>query len=134
LTYLPWSQLANVDEVAETFYLAPSFGSDQVILDPTGHLGRLRDAIAPGFAHPAAVRRRCDNAIARLDNGLRAIDPAAPSTLVILIAALRNPTVRLRYLAARGVLHDHNLDDLYLTLLTLLGCADRDRQTVTDRP
>lgn len=36
----------------------------------------------------------------------------------------------MRYLAARAVLHEHDHDALYLTLLGQLGCADCDRQTV----
>jgi hypothetical protein len=46
VTYLPWDELASVDEVATSHYLAPSFSSDQVIVDPTGHLARLREEIS----------------------------------------------------------------------------------------
>jgi hypothetical protein len=45
------------------------------------------------------------------------------TTLVVLVAALRNPTVRLRYLRARDVLADHECSDFYVELLELLGCA-----------
>ncbi|MDF2744788.1 MAG: hypothetical protein K0S88_6166, partial [Actinomycetia bacterium] len=43
--------------------------------------------------------------------------PTGVTTHVLLTAGLRNPTVRLRYLAAR-------------TLLTLLGCAELPRERV----
>jgi len=46
------------------------------------------------------------------------------------VAALRNPTVRLRYLAARGVLDDYGHADLYPQLLELLGCAQLTPQRV----
>ena len=59
VSYLPWNQLANLDKVAGSYQLAPSFSSNQVIADPTGHLDRLDRAISAGFAHPEAVRRRC---------------------------------------------------------------------------
>ncbi|MEP6665304.1 MAG: hypothetical protein ABJA81_02545 [Nocardioidaceae bacterium] len=137
VTYVPWSQLENIDDVARTYYLAPSFSSDQIIGDPTGHLGRVRDQIAPTFAEPQAIRRRRSNAVDKLKRGLEAIDPGGPwheqvtawmfptsiTTHVVLIAALRNPTVRLRYLAARDVLYEHGREALYHDLLALLGCA-----------
>jgi hypothetical protein len=46
------------------------------------------------------------------------------SALLPLVAAVRNPTVRLRYLAARGVLTEYRLSPMYPDLLNLLGCLD----------
>jgi hypothetical protein len=144
VSYLPWNQLAHLDQVAGAYQLAPSFSSNQVIVDPTGHLDKLYRAISAGFAHPEAVRRRCESAIAKLESGLAAIDstavwhdqvtawmfPTSIITHVVLVAALRNPTVRLRYLAAREILYEHDKHALYETLLELLGCADCDRPSV----
>ena len=48
--------------------------------------------------------------------------PAGVLTHVILVAALRNPTVRTRYLAAREALADYGHLDLYPALLNLQGC------------
>ncbi len=144
VTYLPWAELANIAEVAMSYYLAPSFRSDQVIMDPTGHLGMLRDEISPRFDHPVAVQRRYEDVISKIEARLSALDttaawhdqvtawmfPTSLTTQVVLVAALRNPTVRLCYLAAKRTLHDHDQDGLYLPLLRLLGCADCDRQSV----
>lgn len=144
ITYLPWDELASVDQVARSYYLAPSFSSHQVIVDPTGHLALLRDKISSRFHHPAAVRLRYEDVISKIETRLSALDPTAAwhdqviawmfptslTTQVVLVAALRNPTVRLRYLGARRVLEDHRQDSLYLTLLRQLGCIDCDRQTV----
>lgn len=47
---------------------------------------------------------------------------------MILVAALRNPTVRLRYLAAREVLTEHGDLALYEELLRHLGCKDLTRE------
>jgi hypothetical protein len=123
-----------------SFHLAPSFASGQFIADPTGHLGRLRDAIAPGFASPEAVRARCASVAATISRRLAAIDPAAPwpslvtawlfptslTAVVPMVAALRTPTVRLRYLAARELLPPST----YERLLELLGCGGVDREVV----
>jgi len=144
VSYLPWAELVSAPTVATSYHLAASFSSDQVIADPTGHLGRLRDDIAPRFGHFEAVQRRCDDALGAIVSRLRSVDPAAPwqdqvtawmfptsiTTHVVLVAALRNPTVRLRYVAARQVLAGHGEQSLYQRLLELLGCAGCDRQLV----
>jgi hypothetical protein len=46
------------------------------------------------------------------------------TTHVVLVAGLRNPTVRLRYLAAREVLEAYGRGDFHEELLGLLGCRD----------
>ena len=43
---------------------------------------------------------------------------------MLLVAALRNPTVRLRYAAVRDVLKEYNQEEIYEELLRLLGCKD----------
>ena len=137
VTYLPEQTFADSEEVAGTFFLAPSFRTDQIIRDPTGQLRRLHQRISTHFAEPAEVRRRYEGVITKLEGGLAATDAGQPwhhqvtswlfstslTTLVVLVAALQNPTVRLRYLRAREVLTRHGRDDLYAELLGLLGCA-----------
>lgn len=137
VTYLPWRRLASVEEVLGSYHLAGSFRMDTIIADPTGHLRGLQAQVSRHFAERVWVRRRCENARQKIEDGLRAIDTAAAwhnqviawlfstgvSTHVLLVAALRNPTVRLRYLAAREVLIDYGHASLYPDLLTLLGCA-----------
>jgi hypothetical protein len=136
-TYLPWKQLASLEEVLTSYHLAGSFRVDTIISDPTGYLSSLQKQVARHFAEELWVRRRCENARQRIENGLKAIDISAPlhdqvmswifpggvTTHVLLVAALRNPTVRLRYLAAREVLMEYGYDSLYEDLLKLLGCA-----------
>lgn len=114
------------------------------IVDPTGHLGLLRDEVSPRFHYPVAVQRRYEDVLSKIETRLLALDPTAAwhdqvtawlsptslTTQVVLVAALRNPTVRLRYSAARTVLHCHDQDAFYLVLLGLLGCAGRDRHIV----
>ncbi|MEK5160937.1 hypothetical protein NYE69_01095 [Paenibacillus sp. FSL R5-0527] len=137
VTYLPWSQLASAENVLTDYHLAGSFRTDTIIADPTGRLRKLQTEVAPRFAERPWVRRRCENARERIERGLRGIDPSAPwhdqvtawlfptgiMTHVLLTSALRNPTVRLRYLAARQVLADYELSARYPELLRLLGCT-----------
>ena len=138
VSYVSTRDIANPDAVS--FHLAPNFASGQFLADPTGHLGRLRDAIAPGFASSEAVRARCASVAATISRRLAALDPAAPwpslvtawlfptslTAVVPMVAALRTPTVRLRYLAARELLPP----SMYERLLELLGCATVDRDVV----
>ena len=134
VSYLEERVLADPAWVAASFVYAPSFRGGQVLADPTGHLGRLEAAIAPGFATPAAVRARTADVHRRIRARLTALDPEAawpdlviqwlfPTSLTAvakLVAALRMPTVRLRYLRARAVTPPAE----YERLLALVGCGD----------
>ncbi|UED87713.1 hypothetical protein [Streptomyces profundus] len=135
---VPWDALASPESVLSSYHLAGPFRTDTVIADPTGHLGRLRRACETRFAEPTWVRRRYGEARARVENGLRGLDDSAPwpwqvmgwlfptgvTTHVLLVAGLRNPTVRLRYLRTRELLTEHGLDHAYPALLDPLGCAE----------
>ncbi|MCZ8516601.1 hypothetical protein O9H85_30290 [Paenibacillus filicis] len=136
ITYLSWNQLASIEEVLTSYHLAGSFRVDTIIADPTGQLRRMQTEVSRHFAERVWVRRRCENARQKIENGLRSIDISAPrhdqimawlfstgvTTHVLLVAALRNPTVRLRYLAARNVLKEYGRIDFYPDLLRLLDC------------
>ncbi|MET9662676.1 hypothetical protein [Streptomyces sp. NPDC006510] len=137
VSHLPWDQLASADDVLSSYHLAGSFRRDTVIDDPTGRLRELRADVSRRFAERPWVRRRCLDAERRIETRLAAFDTSAPfheqvtswlfptgvTTHVLLVAALRNPTVRLRYPAAREVLDAYGQAHLYPELLELLGCA-----------
>ncbi|MEO3753481.1 hypothetical protein [Streptomyces sp. B6B3] len=127
------------------------------IADPSGRLAALREAVAPEFPRRAWVRRRCADARARVLDRLGTVsayaERGAPgadqggegpppfheqvitwlfgtgvTTHVLLAAGMRNPTIRLRYPAARELLADYDLlEPAYDELLALLGCAHLDR-------
>lgn len=144
VSYLPWSHIASADSVLASCHLAGSFRFDTIIDDPTGHLHELHAHIAPRFAARPWARRRCQDARHRIETRLAAIDASAPfheqvlawlfptgvTCHVLLAAALRNPTVRLRYPAARDVLTDYGHLSLYPELLDLLGCSHLSAQRV----
>lgn len=137
VTLLPWNQLASAEEVLASYHLAGSFRSDTIITDPSGHLRKLLAEVGSRFNKLEWVRRRCKNARDRIEGGLRGLDIHAPlhdrltgwlfptgvTTHVLLVAALRNPTIRLRYAAAREVLEEYSLQAVYPQLLKLLGCS-----------
>lgn len=135
VSYLSWSLLADPDVVARTYYLAPSFARDTVVSDPDGRLRRLRDQVRQIVARPDVVRDRYEDALTRLAapplpaaSWAAAVTgwlfPVSLSTNVVLVAAGRNPTVRLRYLRAREVLTAAGMPEVYRRLLEQLGCAE----------
>ncbi|WP_371660472.1 hypothetical protein [Streptomyces sp. NBC_00280] len=138
ISYLSWAELASPDDVLASYHLAGSFRSDAIISDPTGRLRELHAHIAPRFTARPWVRRRCEDARHRIESRLAAIDVSAPfheqvtawlfptgvTCHVLLAAALRNPTIRLRYRAARDVLTEYGHLGVYPELLGLLGCSN----------
>lgn len=136
VSYVTSEKLAAAEQVLAHYHLAEAFRRDSIIADPTGHLRRLVAEVAGRFAQEAWVRRRCAHARQGAEQYVAAIDPGAPwrdqvtswlfgagvTTHVLLVAALRNPTVRLRYLRAREVLQAYSHQDFYPELLGLLGC------------
>ncbi|MEF3303151.1 hypothetical protein [Paenibacillus sp. GYB003] len=136
ITFLSWNQIASPEEVLASYHLAGSFRVDTIIADPTGQLRVVQQKVSRHFAERDWVRRRCENVRQKIEHGLRNIDPTAPwhdqfmawlfmtgvTTHVLLVAALRNPTVRLRYLAVYNVLREFGRTDIYPELLRLLGC------------
>ncbi|WP_274651713.1 hypothetical protein [Paenibacillus humicola] len=136
-TYLSANDLASPEKVLADYHLAGGFRRDTLIADPSGRLKELQTAVSRHFADSKWVRRRCGHARSRIEQGLRGLDVNAPlpdramawlfptgvTTHVLLAAATRNPTVRLRYLAARKTLERYGQSGMYPELLELLGCA-----------
>ena len=138
VSYLASPDLAAAEAVLASHHLAHSLRVAAILEDPTGSLQDLQRRVAAQFAQPEWVWRRCEAVRRSGEAWLSGIDPAAPwhdqvmswlfgtgaTAHILLVAALRNPTVRLRYLRAREVLGEHGCADLYPELLGLLGCAD----------
>lgn len=138
VTFLTYEQLESADRVLSSYHLAGSFRVHTLIDDPTGHLTRLFEQVSGRFTEVYWVNRRCREAIERIENGLGSLDVSSPlhelvmswlfptgiMAHVLLAAGLRNPTVRLRYLAARSVLEDFGREEAYPELLDFLGSKD----------
>lgn len=137
VTPLSWNDLQSPEHVLSSYHLAGSFRIDSIIADPGGQLGQLQRTVSQQFDRRVWVRRRCENVRQKIEQGLSSIDTSAPfhdqvtswlfptgvMTHILLVAALRNPTVRLRYAAVREVLQQYGLDDFYTELLELQGSA-----------
>ena len=144
VTVLPWDQLRSPERVLASYHLAGLLRPGTVLADPSGRLAGLQAATATDYPRRAWVRRRCRDAEQRILAGLGSLDPSAPlpsqvlawlfptgvTTHVLLTAGLRNPTVRLRYEAARTLLADYGRPGFHQELLALLGCAELPREQV----
>jgi hypothetical protein len=150
VSHIAEREVADPERVLADYPLAPSFAAGAVLDDPTGRLRALSAWVAERFAHRSWVERRCDHARRRIESRLAALTDAAltgpreggapepdfaaaltgwlfatgVTTHVLLVAALRNPTVRLRYPAVREVLSGYGFGGEYPGLLALLGCED----------
>jgi hypothetical protein len=143
-SYLRDDQLRSSDLVLSDYHLAPSFRTTDILLDPSGDLAALRAIVCRDYAKRRWVRLRCANARDKALGHLRSIDEGAPfhdlvmaclfgagvTTHVLLVAVLRNPTVRLRYVAVRELLADYDHLEFHETLLELLGAAWISREQV----
>jgi hypothetical protein len=144
VAYLPRAWLQSPGSILGDYRLAGSLATASILADPTGGLAAIQAAVSREYARRRWVERRCEHAKANVLRHLRSYDPSAAlhdqvtawlfaagvTTHVLLVAGLRNPTVRLRYLAARELLADHGRLDFHETLLEALGCARLDQVRV----
>jgi hypothetical protein len=126
--------VSSPEVVLGQYALAGSFRFPGVILDRGGRLTGIQRVVGREFARREWVRRRCENARDRVIGGfpLREADPlpdaangwlfpAGVTTHILLVAGLRNPTVRKRYQTTKELLDDYGQLAIYGLLLDLLG-------------
>lgn len=137
VSYLSSDELQTPEQVLGQYHLAGSFRAPGIIFDPSGHLAALQTVVGRDYAQRQWVVRRCEHARERIVGNLRSIGEleswpdqvmawlfaTGVTTHVLLVAGLRNPTVRRRYLSVRELLTEYGRLDVYELLLGLLGCA-----------
>jgi hypothetical protein len=144
VTYMSGNALRTPEQVLGHYHLAGSFRTPSIIADPAGHLTALQAAVAKDFVSRRWVERRCEQARDTVVQRLDSLDASAPfheqvvpwlfaaggMPHVLLVAGLRNPTVRRRYEAVHDLLVDYGHAASYPELLALLGCAAMSRERV----
>ncbi|MDL2233242.1 hypothetical protein LJC63_06645 [Ruminococcaceae bacterium OttesenSCG-928-L11] len=129
------TQLTPPEQLLSTYEIAPSFRHPP-LWDPSGRLEAITATVSRRFAEPRWVQARCDAVYAKIRSGIQGyrresqlldtvnpwLFPAGICAHAVLVAARRNPTVRLRCLRAREVLAEWGALDLYDAMLALLGC------------
>lgn len=138
VSFVGRDEIRDIDALLANHSLAPTFRSPALLDDPSGALAAITDRVRSAFATRASVERRVASATARLERNLGSLSPdrtfpdnvmawlfgTGITTHVLLVAGLRNPTVRKRYLATRDLLDDVGMTEVYPELLELLGCRD----------
>lgn len=143
-------RLADPDAVVGDAHLAAAFASPLILLDPTGRLAAVAQAVGPEYCRRRHVRRRLAQVLTQLE--AISAHPRAPdlpalapcwrhvalaiavmlAAVAPLVAALRLPTVRRSLVAARQALHEVGRDDLADALLRLAGGATLTRAEVEE--
>ena len=144
VSYLADEEVRSPEEILGQYQMAGSFRSPGVIYDPSGHLAAVQAIVGREFGRREWVRRRCEHARDRVLGGfpLRPDDlwpsqnnswlfPAGVTTHILLVAGLRNPTVRRRYQTTRELLVEYDELGIYPALLDLLGATDLTAGCVT---
>ncbi|MFN8593525.1 MAG: hypothetical protein U0031_18860, partial [Thermomicrobiales bacterium] len=137
VSFLPRDEIASPEQVLRQYHLAGSLAAPGILADPTGHLAALHAEVAREFARRVWVERRCRDAENRVWRHLASASTGDPlpdqvtawlfaagvAVHILLVAALRNPTVRRRYLEARELLSRYGQAAFYEELLDHLGGA-----------
>lgn len=135
----PWDRVLRTYEIAGAFRRPPLY-------DATGELVALTAYVAERFAQPRWVGARCQAVFSKIRRGLDGfredaslldtvnpwLFPAGICAHAVLVAGLRNPTVRLRYLRAREALAEWGEGERYEELLSLLGCEGMQKKPIQD--
>lgn len=144
VSYLGNDQLQSPDQVLSDYHLAPSFRTTNILIDPSGHLAALLAIVRRDYAKREWVCKRCTNARNKVLQYLESIREEAPlhdqvmawlfaagiTTHILLVAGLRNPTVRTRYVEVQEMLADYDHLDFHESLLELLGVVRMSRERV----
>ena len=123
---------------------AGPFAHAHILADPTGRLATIQATVQAEYPRRCWVQKRCAAVSARIHARLDALDGSLPwhdqvttwsfgaslTTYVLLLAGLKPPTVRKRYLAARHLLAEHGRLDFYEELLHTAGIAHMDAARV----
>lgn len=137
VTYVSWERLRVPERLLADYHLAPSLARIHILADPDGRLAQVNEVTAQEYAKPQWIERRVldarENALDKL-RSVRKFDRLHDQVMawvfgagilchVLLVAGLKNPTVRKRYLAVRELLAARGREDVYEELLRLLGCS-----------
>jgi hypothetical protein len=144
VTYLTSAELGSPEAILGHHQLGASFRTACILSDPTGRLTEDQATVTREFARRRWVERRCQAARSNLFRYLGSVEQVEQfheqvtcwlfgtslTTHLLLLAGLKNPTVRRRYAAARDLLTECGHAGVYQMLLEQLGCADLSRERV----
>lgn len=145
VSVLPWAAVASAEIILARYDLAGSFHRPSVIHDPTGILTATQRQVEVAYADSRWVVARCHDARRRVEQHLGSSSSNSPLhaqvtsclfaagvlTHVLLVAGLRNPTVRTRYVAVRDMLASYDRLAVHERLLDIAGLRSLTAEHVT---
>ncbi len=146
VSYLPSEQVQSPEQILSNYQLAGSFRQPGILVDPASGLTEIQATVAAAYANRHWVYQRCDHARQNVLQHLQRLHQAelfhdqvtswlfaaGVTTHILLVAGLKNPTVRQRYGAVRDLLAEYQHMDFYATLLDLLGCRQMSQARATE--
>jgi hypothetical protein len=144
VSYLWQNQFQSPTRILSDYHLAPSLQSTTTIFDPLGLLAPILVSVSTEYRKRHWVQQRATNARDKVlrflqsvngeatlhEQVIRCLFAAGITTHILLVAGLRNPTVRARYRNVRELLVEYGHDEFQETLLNLLGSARISRERV----
>lgn len=139
---------SSAERILGDYRLAPSFAAPASLLaEHDDRLAARKRTVERRFAERRWIERRCDDAVRHCTGYVDALEPGQPGQPdlqqaiicafaaggpchVLLVAGLRNPTVRKRYASLRSLLAEQGMLDVHESLLALQGCAELSRARV----
>lgn len=144
-SYMKLADIQSPESALSDYSTAAHFTRPCVIADPTGHLSQIQAVVAKEFCRRKWVRARVESAaswhVNSLDWFLDKSDPLHDQVFawvygtsilcqLILVADLKNPTVRKMLIVASEVLSRCDQLAFYESILEVLGIASLNRQQV----
>lgn len=144
VSYAPLERVRSPESVLGNYFTAIHFIYPSIIADPFGHLAVIQPTVAQEYSRRVWVRKRCEHAREEFTISLTWLDGTAPIhkqvirwlyallilTHVVLVADLRNPTVRKSVIVVGDVLTKYGHPELHERLLGILGSAMMQRAQV----
>ena len=144
VSFAPSEEFRSPEMVLGTYYTAVHFVRPGILLDPSGHLSAIQRIVAQEYPRRVWVRKRAEHACAAVEDVLTWLNPATPmqdqvfklllptalATHVVLVADLRNPTIRTCLVAIKKTLAAYGKAPVHEALLGVLGSASMSREQV----
>jgi hypothetical protein len=144
VSYLSSNQFQSPEQLLGQSHMAGSFRTPSIISDPSGQLTKIQKAVSKSYAKRKWVYKRCEHIEDKIIQNLQGLKRLKPfheqviswvfatgvTTHMLLVAGLKNLTVRKRYVAVKRLLSDFNNSAFYEIILGLLGCTQMNRKSV----
>ena len=135
-TYIPWQNIEDAEKALADYHIAHGLARSRVLFDADGRLTALCQSVQAEFAKPERIMQRVDGVIAKIEGNLNGFNADLPlhnrfmglafaagiMAHAVLVAAQKNPTVRMRYRETCRVLQ--NRPEMQEMLLKTAGFAD----------